>query len=95
MISGPGITATKFPRRGRPRTVVLTLSVPGGSSGSSISNGEAKSGIDSAGEGGQRGDSVSGASTPMRRASGNSLASFGGKLSLCAVKHNLIFCRYC
>lgn len=29
MISGPGIAATKFPRRGRPRDVVLTLVLPG------------------------------------------------------------------
>ncbi|CAN0270453.1 unnamed protein product [Ectocarpus sp. 8 AP-2014] len=34
MMSGPGIPATKFPRRGKPRNVVLTLVRPGGSSSS-------------------------------------------------------------
>lgn len=38
MISGPGITATKFPRRGKPRTVVLTLALPGVDSANLLSS---------------------------------------------------------
>ena len=48
MISGPGIKATKFPRRGRPRTVVLTLSIPDSENANGIGN-SGSDGYDSGG----------------------------------------------
>ncbi|CAM9625490.1 unnamed protein product [Ectocarpus fasciculatus] len=38
MMSGPGIPATKFPRRGKPRSVLLTLVRPSGSSSGNMSS---------------------------------------------------------
>lgn len=56
MMSGPGIPATKFPRRGKPRSVVLTLVRPSGSSHSNMSS-------SSGGRGGAVGGVISFSST--------------------------------
>ncbi|CAM9629562.1 unnamed protein product, partial [Scytosiphon promiscuus] len=74
MISGPGIAATKFPRRGKPRRIVLTLVLPkggvgSGGSGSSSSVGTSWSGISPASSAGGGSDGRSQhepAELPMR-----------------------------